>query len=57
MTMIELDQLRPAERIAHTITVSRMRRAEDLEPNTTAVLALALLRLMGEVDDDYEVIP
>lgn len=55
--MIELDQLLPGERIAHTVTVARMRRGESLQPNTTAALALALLRLMGEVDGAYEVIP
>lgn len=55
--MIELDDLLPGERIAHTVTVARLRRGEDMQPNTTAALALALLRLMGEVDDDYEVIP
>lgn len=55
--MVELEDLLPAERIAHTLTVARVRRGDDLQPNTTAMLALALLRLMGEVDDTYEVIP
>lgn len=54
--MIELDQLRPAERMAHTVMVAQLRRGEVPSSNVMFALALGLLRLMGEVDDDYEVI-
>lgn len=55
--MIELDDLLPAERLAHRVAVAQLRRAENPGANTMVVLGMALLRLMDELDAGYEVKP
>lgn len=55
--MIELDDLLPAERLAHSVAVAQLRRGDNPGVNTMMVLGMALLRLMDELDGNYEVLP
>ena len=48
------DDLAPSARMLRTITVAQMRRGDTPGANTLAVLGLELLRLLGDLDDNYK---